>query len=156
MEVQGTAEGDPFLGKNSPSFWTWGSKAFAPSSRRSTGLWESDRAIGCIDPRTSARRCGRSERSSLQFPTWISSISNQAGVSCSSVEEELEPYETFEENAASKAMYFFRQTGIPSWLTTRAWKWMPWMDAQECVPSGSPRERISKAKPEIRPTMLTS
>ena len=39
---------------------------------------------------------------------------DQAGVAYSSVEEELEPHETFEENAASKAMYFFRQTGIPT------------------------------------------
>jgi XTP/dITP diphosphohydrolase len=39
---------------------------------------------------------------------------DQAGVSYSPEEEELEPYETFEENAASKALYFFRQTGLPT------------------------------------------
>lgn len=29
-------------------------------------------------------------------------------------EEELEPFETFEENATSKATYFFKKTGIPT------------------------------------------
>lgn len=36
----------------------------------------------------------------------------EAGVSWSEAEEELEPYETFEENAASKARYFARIAGM--------------------------------------------
>jgi XTP/dITP diphosphohydrolase len=39
---------------------------------------------------------------------------DQAGVSFAPEEEDLEPFETFEENAASKALYFFRQTGLPT------------------------------------------
>jgi XTP/dITP diphosphohydrolase len=39
---------------------------------------------------------------------------DQAGVGYDPVEEELEPFETFEENARSKALYFFRQTGMPT------------------------------------------
>jgi XTP/dITP diphosphohydrolase len=36
------------------------------------------------------------------------------GVSYSPEEEELEPFDTFEENAASKARYFRRKTGLPT------------------------------------------
>ena len=36
-----------------------------------------------------------------------------AGVRESADEEHLEPYETFEENAVSKARYFFEATGLP-------------------------------------------
>lgn len=37
-----------------------------------------------------------------------------AGVAYDPREEELEPFDTFEENAVSKAMYFFRKTGLPT------------------------------------------
>ena len=37
-----------------------------------------------------------------------------AGVEYSPVEEELEPFDTFEENAASKARYFQSRTGVPT------------------------------------------
>ncbi len=37
-----------------------------------------------------------------------------AGVPASPLEEALEPYETFEENALSKARYFFEATGLPT------------------------------------------
>lgn len=36
------------------------------------------------------------------------------GVPASPEEEDLEPFETFEENAVSKARYFFRLTGVPT------------------------------------------
>ena len=39
---------------------------------------------------------------------------SQAGVAYDPAEEELEPYDTFEENAISKARYFFEKTGIPT------------------------------------------
>lgn len=39
---------------------------------------------------------------------------DEAGVPYDPREEELEPYETFEENAASKAEYFHRLTGLPT------------------------------------------
>lgn len=39
---------------------------------------------------------------------------HQAGVEYDPAEEELEPHETFEENAISKARYFFGRTGIPT------------------------------------------
>jgi XTP/dITP diphosphohydrolase len=39
---------------------------------------------------------------------------DQAGVRYDPVEEELEPFDTFEENARSKALFFFRQTGMPT------------------------------------------
>jgi XTP/dITP diphosphohydrolase len=39
---------------------------------------------------------------------------NDAGVEYRPSEEELEPHETFEENAGSKAAYFFERTGIPT------------------------------------------
>jgi XTP/dITP diphosphohydrolase len=39
---------------------------------------------------------------------------DDAGVSYHPDEEELEPFETFEENASSKALYFFKKTGIPT------------------------------------------
>ncbi len=39
---------------------------------------------------------------------------NEAGVQYSAEEEDLEPFETFEENAASKARYYHRKTGIPT------------------------------------------
>ena len=37
-----------------------------------------------------------------------------AGISWSPVEESLEPFDTFEENAASKARYFARLSGLPT------------------------------------------
>jgi len=37
-----------------------------------------------------------------------------AGVAPSPAEEGLEPHETFEENALSKARYFFELTGLPT------------------------------------------
>jgi XTP/dITP diphosphohydrolase len=39
---------------------------------------------------------------------------DEAGVAYSPEEEDLEPYETFEENAASKAEYFRERTGLPT------------------------------------------
>jgi XTP/dITP diphosphohydrolase len=39
---------------------------------------------------------------------------DQAGVAPSSVEDRLEPHDTFEENARSKAEYFHRVTGLPT------------------------------------------
>jgi len=39
---------------------------------------------------------------------------DDAGVDYSPEEEDLEPYETFEENAHSKALYFRRKTGLPT------------------------------------------
>jgi len=39
---------------------------------------------------------------------------DDAGVAYHPDEEELEPFETFEENASSKARYFFNKTGIPT------------------------------------------
>lgn len=39
---------------------------------------------------------------------------DEAGVTYSPEEEDLEPFETFEENARSKAMYFRRKTGLPT------------------------------------------
>ena len=39
---------------------------------------------------------------------------DDAGVAYSPEEEALEPFETFEENARSKAMYFRRKTGLPT------------------------------------------
>ena len=38
----------------------------------------------------------------------------EAGVRYDAAEEELEPYDTFEENAASKASYFQKMTGLPT------------------------------------------
>ena len=38
----------------------------------------------------------------------------QAGVRYDAAEEDLEPYDTFEENAASKASYFQKMTGMPT------------------------------------------
>ena len=38
----------------------------------------------------------------------------EAGVRYDAAEEDLEPYDTFEENAASKASYFQRITGLPT------------------------------------------
>jgi XTP/dITP diphosphohydrolase len=38
----------------------------------------------------------------------------EAGVAYSPEEEALEPFETFEENARSKAVYFRRKTGLPT------------------------------------------
>jgi XTP/dITP diphosphohydrolase len=38
----------------------------------------------------------------------------EAGVSPDPAEDDLEPYETFEENAESKARYFFDLTGLPT------------------------------------------
>lgn len=37
-----------------------------------------------------------------------------AGVSFSPVEDDLEPYDSFEENARSKAEFFFAQSGLPT------------------------------------------
>ena len=39
---------------------------------------------------------------------------DEAGVAYSPEEENLEPFETFEENASSKAMYFRRESGLPT------------------------------------------
>jgi XTP/dITP diphosphohydrolase len=39
---------------------------------------------------------------------------DQAGIAESPAEDELEPYETFEENARSKASYFQRVSGLPT------------------------------------------
>ena len=39
---------------------------------------------------------------------------DQVGASYDAAEEDLEPYETFEENAASKASYFQKITGLPT------------------------------------------
>jgi XTP/dITP diphosphohydrolase len=39
---------------------------------------------------------------------------DEAGLAYDPAEEELEPFDTFEENAASKARYFFRKSGIPT------------------------------------------
>jgi XTP/dITP diphosphohydrolase len=39
---------------------------------------------------------------------------DEAGVGHSPEEDELEPFETFEENARSKASYFRRKTGLPT------------------------------------------
>lgn len=39
---------------------------------------------------------------------------DEAGIPESPEEEELEPYATFEENARSKARYFFERSGIPT------------------------------------------
>ena len=39
---------------------------------------------------------------------------DDAGVAYSPEEESLEPYDTFEENASSKARYFQRKTGLPT------------------------------------------
>ena len=39
---------------------------------------------------------------------------NEAGVAYSEAEEALEPYETFEENALSKARYYQARTGLPT------------------------------------------
>jgi XTP/dITP diphosphohydrolase len=39
---------------------------------------------------------------------------DEAGVGYSPEEEDLEPFETFEENARSKATYFRRKTGLPT------------------------------------------
>ncbi|MFC1575991.1 non-canonical purine NTP pyrophosphatase [Gemmatimonadota bacterium] len=39
---------------------------------------------------------------------------DQAGVVYAPEEEELEPFDTFEENAQSKALYFLRKTGLPT------------------------------------------
>lgn len=39
---------------------------------------------------------------------------DQAGVSPSPEEDDLEPWKTFEENARSKARYYFRRTGLPT------------------------------------------
>ncbi len=39
---------------------------------------------------------------------------DDAGVAYSPEEEDLEPFETFEENASSKAMYFRRKSGLPT------------------------------------------
>ena len=39
---------------------------------------------------------------------------DDAGVEYNPEEEELEPFETFEENARSKAVYFRRKTGLPT------------------------------------------
>jgi XTP/dITP diphosphohydrolase len=39
---------------------------------------------------------------------------DDAGIAETPEEEGLEPYDTFEENARSKAAYFFRKTGIPT------------------------------------------
>ncbi len=39
---------------------------------------------------------------------------DEAGVTYSPEEEDLEPFETFEENARSKARYFRRKTGLPT------------------------------------------
>jgi XTP/dITP diphosphohydrolase len=39
---------------------------------------------------------------------------DDAGIAYDPAEEELEPYETFEENAASKARYFHGKSGIPT------------------------------------------
>lgn len=39
---------------------------------------------------------------------------NEAGVKYTAEEDGLEPFETFEENAASKARYYVKKTGIPT------------------------------------------
>ena len=39
---------------------------------------------------------------------------NQAGVAWTEAEEALEPFETFEENALSKARYYHERTGLPT------------------------------------------
>ena len=39
---------------------------------------------------------------------------DEVDVTYDAVEEELEPYETFEENARSKALYFHERTGLPT------------------------------------------
>jgi XTP/dITP diphosphohydrolase len=39
---------------------------------------------------------------------------DEAGVPWTEAEEELEPHDTFEENALSKARYFVEQTGLPT------------------------------------------
>jgi XTP/dITP diphosphohydrolase len=39
---------------------------------------------------------------------------DEAGVPFESAEEGLEPHDTFEENALSKAAYFYRRTGLPT------------------------------------------
>ena len=39
---------------------------------------------------------------------------DEVGVAYSPEEEDLEPFETFEENASSKAMYFRRKSGLPT------------------------------------------
>lgn len=39
---------------------------------------------------------------------------DSAGITRDPAEEELEPYETFEENARSKAQYFYNKSGIPT------------------------------------------
>lgn len=39
---------------------------------------------------------------------------DEAGIAPSSEEEALEPYDTFEENARSKAEYFHRRSGLPT------------------------------------------
>ena len=39
---------------------------------------------------------------------------DEAGVEYRPEEEELEPHETFEENAGSKAVYYFRRAGLPT------------------------------------------
>ncbi len=38
----------------------------------------------------------------------------EAGVAADPAEDDLEPYETFEENAESKARYFYERTGLPT------------------------------------------
>ncbi|MEJ2204872.1 MAG: RdgB/HAM1 family non-canonical purine NTP pyrophosphatase [Gemmatimonadota bacterium] len=39
---------------------------------------------------------------------------DEAGVPYEAIEEELEPFDTFEDNARSKAEYFHRKTGLPT------------------------------------------
>lgn len=39
---------------------------------------------------------------------------NDAGVAWSAAEDDLEPFNTFEDNALSKARYFFERTGLPT------------------------------------------
>lgn len=49
-----------------------------------------------------------------EFPQLAVVGLEEAGVPYSPAEEELEPYDTFEENARSKALYYFGKTGLPT------------------------------------------
>jgi XTP/dITP diphosphohydrolase len=79
---------------------------------------------------------------------------DEAGVAYRPDEEALEPYETFEENATSKAAYFFERTGAPtvaddSGLEVDALKGGPGVRTKRFAPGegleGEARDRANNA-----------
>jgi XTP/dITP diphosphohydrolase len=79
---------------------------------------------------------------------------DEAGVAYSREEELLEPFETFEENAASKAVYFRRKSGLPtvaddSGLEVEALRGAPGVRTKRFAPGedleGEARDRANNA-----------